>query len=81
MIGDIWSLMKDMKHESLTVLAVIALLTATPVAIAQDAPAETPRQASETPETPPESEAEDDDVFIPSEELSADEEVTFPVDI
>jgi hypothetical protein len=43
------------------------------------APEATP--PNEPPNEPRGAEAADDDVFIPSEELQAEEEVTFPVDI
>lgn len=48
------------------------------------APAETPSNAEEDASKPPSSPRRpigDEDVFIPSEEIAADEEVTFPVDI
>jgi hypothetical protein len=43
---------------------------------------ETEEESETQPQPPPSSENSGaDDVFIPSEEISADEEVTFPVDI
>lgn len=75
--------MISMQNQIVTVLAL--LLLGAPVASAQDEAAETPAATEPPPpaatEPPPEAEPEDDDVFIPTEELSADEEVTFPVDI
>lgn len=67
-------------------LAVLALLTV--VALGQDAD-ETPAPRDGTagseqraPEPEPATEqSAADDVFIPTEEIPADEEVTFPVDI
>ena len=78
--------MKHMRHETKTALVALALLLGAPVAIAQDEPPATPPAAPPAaPETPPaatpDAGSDDDDVFIPTEELSADEEVTFPVDI
>lgn len=61
------------------IIALVALLLGAPLTLAQEDAAETP--PPEATEAPPEAEPEDDDVFIPTEELSADEEVTFPVDI
>lgn len=44
------------------------------------APAERPETESATPPEP-RGRAEGDDVFVPTEEIGADEEITFPVDI
>lgn len=67
--------------------AALALAAAAGVAQAPEsgpdaAPAPPPTEAPDEPA--PEGfdrEAADDDVFIPSDEIQADEEVTFPVDI
>jgi hypothetical protein len=72
-------------------LMAAVLGAASPASFAQDQqrPAETPRPAEQEaapPSAPPQggarrAPAPRDDVFVPTEELSADEEVTFPVDI
>lgn len=77
-----------------TMLLVLALGAAAP--FAQEAPDEAgdPPAPAEAPEPAAEDDAgpagaggrdvparPDDDVFVPTEELDADEEVTFPVDI
>jgi hypothetical protein len=75
-------------------LIVAACVAAASVAVAQEAPpAETPPAAETVPPAPPPasgSQAQtpaqprgpvDNGEFIPSQELSADEAVTFPVDI
>jgi hypothetical protein len=49
-------------------------------ATAQDEPEPPAEPEAESPRAPEEQDAVDD-VFIPSEEIQADEEVTFPVDI
>lgn len=66
------------------VLGVLALGTG---AVAQDEPPPAEREPAEearapAPEdAPPRPARGDDDVFIPTEEIAADEEVVFPVDI
>ena len=61
----------------LSVFTVMGCLLSVPV-LAQDTPAPpAPDQTQENAELPPVS----DDVFIPSEEVEADEELVFPVDI
>lgn len=56
-------------------------LVATGVGAQDDTPAPEPAPEAASPEEPGGAEAADDDVFIPSEELQAEDEVTFPVDI
>jgi hypothetical protein len=66
---------------SITGLAALSLALA-PAAQAQDEPAEPEQRAEpERPAPPRPRPPASDDVFIPSEEIAADEEVTFPVDI
>jgi hypothetical protein len=65
---------------SITGLAVLSLALA-PAAEAQEGPAETEERAEPERPAPPRPRPPADDVFIPSEEIAADEEVTFPVDI
>ena len=48
-------------------------------AAAEQTPAPAPSPPSSSP--PAAAAADEDDVFVPSEELSAEDEVTFPVDI
>ena len=61
----------------LSVFKVMGCLLSVPV-LAQNTPAPpAPDQTQENAELPPVS----DDVFIPSEEVEADEELVFPVDI
>jgi len=59
---------------------VAALLGLFLSAGAQDEPEPPAEPEAERPRAPQEQDASDD-VFIPSEEIQADEEVTFPVDI
>jgi len=59
-------------------LLLIALVGAGALAFAQDQSASPP---ADTTEDAAEREDADEDVFIPTEEIPADEEVTFPVDI
>lgn len=67
---------------------LLALLAALAVAAEAQAPepgaalppAEAPEAEAPEPEAPEPADASDE-VFIPSEEIQADEEVTFPVDI
>jgi hypothetical protein len=74
--------------------AVIAVLWSLGVAAQQEPQTPVPAPPAETaeaqpaepgpeaqPQPPRQRSDESNDVFIPSEELSADEEVTFPVDI
>jgi len=65
--------------------AFLTLLGALP-AIAQDTERTPPPAAEERPAPPPPAtDAEEprtlEEIFIPSEEIAADEEVTFPIDI
>jgi hypothetical protein len=75
----------------LRTLVVLAAVLVAPVAsTAQDAPPpQTPQPAATPPPDqapqpaakPPENAAPENEEFIPSQEISADEAVTFPVDI
>jgi len=71
---------------SITAGLVAALVLAMPSAAQDERPAppepaqDTAQDRSPTPSGRPAPD-ENDDVFIPSEEIGADEEVTFPVDI
>jgi hypothetical protein len=72
-----------MKRYGLLPLAALALLPGSPSGVAQEAGEAPPPAAEERPAPPP---AEDEprtleEIFIPSEEIGADEEVTFPIDI
>jgi hypothetical protein len=60
---------------------VVLGLIAASVGAQDDAPAPDTAPEATPPNEPRGAEAADDDVFIPSEELQAEEEVTFPVDI
>jgi hypothetical protein len=78
---------------ALIVLAVLATATvgqerqqpapATPPAPSTETPppAEAPAPSTETPPTAPPTGVMRDEQFIPTQELQADEEATFPVDI
>jgi hypothetical protein len=76
----------------LYLLTALALATAGLVAQDTDEPAAPPQQPAQSPAQQParpgsgdeateEPAGDVDDVFIPTEEILADEEVTFPVDI
>ena len=70
------------KRYSVLLGAVLATVTGA-LSLAQDA-AEAPPAAEERPAPPPAAEEETrtlEEIFIPSEEIGADEEVTFPIDI
>jgi hypothetical protein len=63
--------------------AVLAIVTGPP-SLAQDAAEAPPPAEEERPAPPPAAEEETrtlEEIFIPSEEIGADEEVTFPIDI
>ena len=71
-----------MKRNGLVSVVALALLGSLSV-VAQEAEDAPPPAAEEQPAPPP---TEDEtrtleEIFIPSEEIGADEEVTFPVDI
>jgi len=69
-----------------TSAGLVALTLLAAVALGQDAdetpaPRDPPPAAGEPRPSPAAGQSEADDVFIPTEEIPADEEVTFPVDI
>lgn len=65
----------------LKLLAIVLCASALPAAFAQQEPPPEPPSAAE-PDDDTEAPVEDeDDVFIPTEEIPADEEITFPVNI
>jgi hypothetical protein len=70
---------------SLLTLGLLALCAVAqespPPAQAPTPPAQSPAPPAPSPVPPQASSEASDDVFIPTEELAADEEVTFPVDI
>ena len=70
------------KRHSVLLSAVLAMAMGS-LSLAQDA-AEAPPAEEERPAPPPAAEEETrtlEEIFIPSEEIGADEEVTFPIDI
>lgn len=70
------------KRRSVLLSAVLAMGMGS-LSLAQDA-AEAPPAEEERPAPPPAAEEETrtlEEIFIPSEEIGADEEVTFPIDI
>lgn len=77
-----------MSQNLLRLLAIALACSAAPALHAQDTPGpeEPAQQAPAPPDDSNDDDAaapseEDDDVFIPTEEIPADEEVTFPVNI
>lgn len=65
-------------------LGAILAIVVSPMSLAQDADEAPPPAAEERPAPPPVAEEETrtlEEIFIPSEEIGADEEVTFPIDI
>ncbi len=71
------------KRYSVLLSAVLAMGTG-PFSLAQDAAEAPPPADEERPAPPPAAEEETrtlEEIFIPSEEIGADEEVTFPIDI
>jgi hypothetical protein len=80
--------MSIMKLRTLLLLAAMALATSRTVAQDQDAEeAEAPPASEEPEQTPPardgdaDTKSASDDFVVPTEEIQADEEVTFPIDI
>jgi hypothetical protein len=66
----------------LVLTGIAAALTALSIGVvAQQAPQPPPREDARPAPPAEDADAGTDDVFIPTEELAADEEVTFPVDI
>ena len=67
----------------LLAVALVSALWALSSTGQEEPQAPDPEAENETPPQPPRSPGNSgaDDVFIPSEEIAADEEVTFPVDI
>ena len=82
----LWRAARPGEWRAAAVAALFAVLALGSSAGAQDEPdapaepAETEPAGEETP-APPRSAGDADDVFIPTEEIAADEEVVFPVDI
>ncbi|HSG65487.1 MAG TPA: hypothetical protein VLD39_10815 [Gammaproteobacteria bacterium] len=72
-----------------SILATVILLSACLNVAAQDAPAPPPSQPRPSPPAAPAPPAEPagneprtlEEIFIPSDEIAADEEVTFPINI
>ena len=72
-----------MKRYSVLLSAFLAMGTGS-FSLAQDSAEAPPAAEEERPAPPPAAEEETrtlEEIFIPSEEIGADEEVTFPIDI